>query len=162
MRKKCLLKNCENRALGKLKFCTYHHHNNRIEVRDVCYMQVFHKDTEYITKFDIEDLNKVKPNKWCVTMHRGKPYVVSSKDRITKKFVHLQNFIMKTSKGFDTDHISGNTLDNCRNNLRICSHSQNLMNQSKHKTNNTSGFKGVSWHKEKENIRLRYNFKKTY
>lgn len=44
------------------------------------------------------------------------------------------------------DHIDGNPLNNCRDNLRIATHSQNLMNKGKQSTN-TSGYKGVSWHK---------------
>lgn len=42
------------------------------------------------------------------------------------------------------DHKNHNTLDNRRENLRICSHSQNGMNRGKGR-NNTSGYKGVSW-----------------
>jgi hypothetical protein len=44
------------------------------------------------------------------------------------------------------DHRNRDTLDNRRQNLRKCTTSQNQMNHSKH-SNNTSGFKGVSWHK---------------
>lgn len=40
------------------------------------------------------------------------------------------------------DHINGNGLDNRRENLRVCSHSQNLMNRGKNSVNST-GYKGV-------------------
>lgn len=43
------------------------------------------------------------------------------------------------------DHIDGNPLNNKKNNLRACSNSENIKNVGKY-TNNTSGFKGVSWH----------------
>ncbi len=46
----------------------------------------------------------------------------------------------------DVDHINGNALDNRRLNLRVCTRSQNLQNTMKRKRN-SSGFKGVCWHK---------------
>ena len=45
-----------------------------------------------------------------------------------------------------TDHISGDRLDNRRENLRIASNSENQFNRGR-PSNNTSGYKGVSWHR---------------
>jgi hypothetical protein len=44
------------------------------------------------------------------------------------------------------DHINGNSLDNRIVNLREATNAENMMNCGA-KKNNTSGFKGVSWHK---------------
>jgi len=44
------------------------------------------------------------------------------------------------------DHINGDRMDNSWKNLRVCDRSQNLMN-SRVRSNNTSGYKGVSWSK---------------
>lgn len=44
------------------------------------------------------------------------------------------------------DHINGNPSDNRWCNLRLATHSQNIAN-SKRPATNTSGYKGVSWHK---------------
>lgn len=41
------------------------------------------------------------------------------------------------------DHINGDTLDNRRCNLRVCSRTENMRNRKRPK-NNTSGFKGVT------------------
>lgn len=58
------------------------------------------------------------------------------------------------------DHINGNTLDNQRINLRICTRQQNLCNRGSTK-GNTSGFKGVVWHKatRKWAARIKKNYK---
>lgn len=45
------------------------------------------------------------------------------------------------------DHINLNPLDNRRANLRLATNSQNQHNRRKYK-NNTSGYKGVFWHKK--------------
>lgn len=50
-------------------------------------------------------------------------------------------------KGEEVDHINTNSLDNRRSNLRVVTRSQNLQNTPKRR-DNTSGYKGVSWHKQ--------------
>jgi hypothetical protein len=49
----------------------------------------------------------------------------------------------------DVDHIDRNRMNNHVRNLRICSRRQNCGNQ-KIRSTNTSGFKGVSWHKQRQ------------
>ena len=46
------------------------------------------------------------------------------------------------------DHINGNGLDNRKENLRVCTRTQNTWNQGISSAN-TSGYKGVSYHKGK-------------
>ena len=48
--------------------------------------------------------------------------------------------------GLDIDHIDRNPSNNRIENLRVSTRSQNRSNSTKQK-NNTSGYKGVSWHK---------------
>ena len=64
-----------------------------------------------------------------------------------KVCVYLHRVIMDAPTGVDIDHINGDTLDNRRANLRMASHGENIRN-SKKPQNNTSGFKGVYWHKQ--------------
>lgn len=59
--------------------------------------------------------------------------------------VHIT--INATPKGFVTDHISGDTLDNRGSNLRIATKTTNGQN-SKINCDNTSGFSGVSFRKD--------------
>lgn len=50
------------------------------------------------------------------------------------------------------DHRNHDTLDNQKHNLRICTTAQNAMN-GRLMSNNTSGFKGVSWDKRRQRWR---------
>lgn len=102
-----------------------------------------------VTIIDGEDLELFQSYKWFVAgMLNGKPYLSRSvydpttKHRQTIRF-HRQ--IMNTPEGMDTDHINGNSLDNRKANLRICTRSQNCMNK---RGKNTSGYVGVCWHKQ--------------
>lgn len=52
----------------------------------------------------------------------------------------------KLSKGEQIDHIDQNPSNNRISNLRIATNSENNCNRSR-QSNNTSGFKGVSWNK---------------
>lgn len=54
--------------------------------------------------------------------------------------------------GYQVDHINHETLDNRRENLRICTRSQNQHNKRINR-NNRSGYKGVSWVAKSKNWR---------
>lgn len=59
------------------------------------------------------------------------------------------------------DHINGNRSDNRISNLRLATHSQNLLNTNK-KSHNTSGYKGVSFYKGKWVAECRSNHVRKY
>jgi hypothetical protein len=66
-----------------------------------------------------------------------------------RKQVHMHRVIMNTPLGQEVDHIDRNGCHNWQENMRNCEKGQNQMNQSK-RSDNTSGFKGVSWHKQRQ------------
>ena len=67
-------------------------------------------------------------------------------------FGHIPN-------GFFIDHINGNKLDNRLENLRLATNSQNQQNRPAPK-NNSSGYRGVTWHKQMNKWMARICYKK--
>lgn len=80
--------------------------------------------------------------------------------RTTEEFHRV---ILNVQKGFEIDHINGDTLDNRRSNLRICTKSGNMRNRSV-SINNIVGYKGVGFIKKlsKWNARIRVDNKLIY
>lgn len=93
---------------------------------------------------DDEDFERVSQYKWNYNPKFG---YITRTEYVDKnhapKVIYLHRFIMETPQGMDTDHINGNKLDNRRDNLRVCTRSQNLANRGKLITNST-GYKGVT------------------
>ena len=92
--------------------------------------------------------------KFCL----DKGYVKYSgrKDGLCKKYLH--RIIMDEPEDLVVDHINGDILDNCRNNLRIVTRQQNNMNQGISK-NNKSGVSGVHWNKTNDKWRAKIAYK---
>ena len=78
-------------------------------------------------------------------------------------FIYMHRQITSCPKGLEVDHISHNTLDNRRINLRIVTKGQNQMN-SKPKTGSVSKYKGVFRLKNSKKwmAQIRFNGKATY
>lgn len=67
--------------------------------------------------------------------------------------VRMHVVVNQTPAGMATDHINGNKLDNRRANLRSANRVQNGFNQAVRR-NNTTGFKGITWHKRDQHYRV--------
>ena len=100
-----------------------------------------------ISSEDLETFNKYK---WKVKRTKTNNYLVASirKDGLTRSMLYHQLLLDSYGKGTSTviDHIDGNGLNNCRENLRAVSGSQNNMNRRKLPDNIkkcTSRYKGV-------------------
>jgi hypothetical protein len=94
---------------------------------------------------DDEDYDWLSEYRWSYSpAHTG---YAERGEANSKKHIKMHREIMDryghNIKGMSVDHIDGNTLNNTKANLRVCTHAQNLRNQ-RLSTNNTSGYKGVS------------------
>lgn len=105
---------------------------------------------------DIEDARDVFSHRWRLGKFRRQYYarmtVHRSDGKQTTMFLH--SFIMPPPPGFEIDHIDGDGLNNRRSNLRLATRSQNFQN-SRIRSTNTSGYKGVHWDKHAHKWRAR-------
>lgn len=75
--------------------------------------------------------------------------------------VKMHRQIMNFPDGMDVDHINGNTLDNRKSNLRICTHAENCQNQKSR--GGKSQYRGITKHKNgKWRARLGLNYKRVH
>ncbi len=86
-----------------------------------------------------EDYERVMYYSWC--LHTG-GYAAGMTPG-TKKHQFLHRFVVGCPDGMVVDHISGNKLDNRRENLRVCTQAQNHFNRHKLSSSNTTGYTGV-------------------
>lgn len=130
---------------------------------------VINNKTGVITRvlFDERDFDKIKDFSWFPHHDPKKPehliYLFNN------KLQRLHRVIMDPPEGMVVDHINGNTLDNKRNNLRICTIATNNRNRGGSNRrivlskNNKSGVMGVNFHKARNKWRAFKSFKgKTY
>lgn len=93
--------------------------------------------------------------KWNASIEPdGRVYAVSMTEK--REYVRLHRHILRLKKGDPRfgDHINGDCLNNRRSNLRIVTVTENARNAKPYK-NNTSGYRGVFWHKREKKWRAR-------
>jgi hypothetical protein len=106
----------------------------------------------YKVLIDEEDLWLISFRKWQVNQ-RNEGYIYFT-SRINGNHSSLHREIIKCPKSYFVDHINGNTLDNRKENLRVCTRSENIRNQ-KTRIDNTTGFKGVGYDKSRNKYKAR-------
>lgn len=88
---------------------------------------------------DDEDYGRLSILKW---QYHSAGYAVRGTNG---QKMYLHRFLLQAPQGKDVDHINGNRLDNRKENLRICTRSQNQHNRNKTTNKTSSRFKGVNW-----------------
>ena len=101
---------------------------------------------------DDEDFDHVNQWKWCARKSHNSYYAIRTaylgggRKNQKIKTVYLHRLIIGAKRGEEIDHRNGDSLDNQKNNLRRCTHAQNMQNM-KRQIGKTSEHKGVSWYK---------------
>lgn len=110
------------------------------------------------TLIDTEDLKKVMSisGSWCAfkSPHTDTYYVrgYHKGDRIL-----LHRLVMNAPENLLVDHINHNTLDNRKSQLKLVNYFYNNQNRKGLNKSNKSGFRNVSWNKEKKKWAVRIN-----
>jgi hypothetical protein len=110
-----------------------------------------------VTLVDNEDFNELKKYKWFAHREKSTTYVWRHLNG-SRKMVKIHRQILNAmDSSIKIDHIDGNGLNNQRNNIRLCNDQQNSMN-TKIRRDNSSGYKGVSYHAKNKKWRATINF----
>lgn len=122
----------------------------------------------YTVLVDDEDLAKIQKYNWFInkTSRKHNPNLLYFMTHTTinkkRQMLYLHRYIMGCELHDKNiiDHISRNTLDCRKSNMRICNRAENARNITKTKIN-TSGYKGVSMERQtgKWNAYITYNKK---
>lgn len=115
----------------------------------------------YVALVDDEDYDSLSQVKWYALVSRNTVYAVRGVNEPSRgvngtrrRAIHMHRIVMDAPDGMEVDHINGDGLDNRKQNLRVVTHRQNLLN-SRMKENNTSGYRGVSWRKDRNKWQVR-------
>ena len=110
----------------------------------------------YLRKFKYKDKEK-----WYGEAKLTKGQMLKYKELFPDHYIApsgcimMHKFIMNAPKGMCVDHINHDGLDNRRENLRICTYSQNSQNKRR-RVDSKSGYKGVHQISEKYKLKKRF------
>lgn len=105
-----------------------------------------------------EDYDRVACLSWHALQGKTTWYAVHGR-RVGKKMqsIYLHKFILGIGDGQEGDHRDRDGLNNQRENLRVCTTTQNQYNRRKYKTGLTSRHKGVSIERRSGKWKLQIN-----
>lgn len=114
---------------------------------------------KHIVMIDDEDYELISKYTWSLLPSKNGQTYYAKTNLFNSKPASLQiHTLILKSYGLHVDHIDRNGLNNQKENLRICTRSQNMMNKIKIKPA-TSKYKGVCWYDKykKWNARIGVN-----
>lgn len=104
----------------------------------------------YLTIVDDKDYRLLKQWKWHATARKTKNdiYVYAARFAVVdgkETTIRMHREVSNASLGQEVDHRNGNTLDNRRKNLRVCTHAENMRASRRKMKGASSRYKGVWW-----------------
>ena len=121
------------------------------------------KSDTRITLVSDEDADLAQLSCFCIGTNGKYAGFVTGHGRANQKIRYIHRIVMERILGRPleknelVDHINGNRYDNQRDNLRVATARQNVMNRKVGK-NNTTGYKGVTWNKRRQMFRADIKF----
>lgn len=132
-----MCKSCYLR-IAKDNSIPFEHKHNRYEFDDgVGIGYTLNTNSEFL--FDADDYELIKDMCW----HENEAGYIYSTDLVTKRKIGLHRYVMRLDDdSLFIDHVNRNPKDCRKENLRICTQKENVLNKSVYK-NNKSGYTGV-------------------
>ena len=110
----------------------YQKEPNRYILKDnYCILQIQYKDIWYDFLIDLDDVETCKLLHWRTVHKKRKIYAITGQYGKNGCACYLHNFVLNkyARKGYEVDHINGNSFDNRKQNLRIVRSIENKQNQ---------------------------------
>lgn len=142
----------KNKKVGKCNKCS----NNTFTKIDDYFIGTTNKGENFF--IDEDSFDVIKNHTWSINKNG---YVIS---RINGIYTRMHRLIIENSIGRSLnteeyiDHKNKSKIDNRKSNLRLCSSSINQQNRAVQR--NSTGFKGITWHKkyQKYQVRIKRNY----
>ena len=155
-------------ALKSPPYMPFHKEKNRKEYQ----MEKIKLTRNQFTIVDDDDYYRVNQFKWRANYSSSvkkyyaikELYICTCHSKRYRMNIHLHKYIMNCPDNMQVDHINGDTLDNRKSNLRICTHQQNNWNKKPANVKKTSKFIGVCWCKNNKTWRanIKINNRQTH
>ncbi|MEF3301914.1 HNH endonuclease [Paenibacillus sp. GYB003] len=123
-----------------------------------------HQEEVKVITISLDKLEKAKQGKHWTLKRKANSFYARSiliDDQGNRKEIYLHRFLTDCPDDLVVDHLSGDTLDNRNENLRICTRQANNQNANIRKDNKT-GWKGVTIKNGKFVASIRVNKKKKH
>lgn len=103
---------------------------------------------------DAADAEALSSHKWTAQKSSGSNlvYAVCKQDG---RRIFMHRYLLSPRSDLSVDHVNGDGLDNRRENIRICSHAENMRNR-RHSRRAACAYKGVCRNRRKYRAQIRH------